>query len=57
MKVDSVTYFSYYFPGHDYYKKDLSEIKDTLPELVSRIMRELETNFSTRYPFKTSEPC
>jgi hypothetical protein len=53
LKVDSVSYISYYFPGHDYYKKDLSEIKDTLPNLVSGIMRELETNFSTKYPFKT----
>jgi hypothetical protein len=53
LKVDSVEYISYYFPGHDYYKKDLSEIKDTLPDLVSGIMRELETNFSTKYPFKT----
>jgi hypothetical protein len=53
LKVDSVEYISYYFPGDDYYKKDLSEIKDTLPNLVSGIMRELETNFSTKYPFKT----
>ncbi len=53
LKVDSVNYLSYYFPGHDYYKKDLSLIKDTLPNLVSGIMRELETNFSTKYPFKT----
>ncbi|MCX6255947.1 MAG: hypothetical protein NTV31_15955, partial [Bacteroidia bacterium] len=53
LKVDSVEYISYYFPGHDYYKKDLIEIKDTLSNLVSGIMRELETNFSTRYPFKT----
>lgn len=51
--VDSVKYISYYFPGHDYYKKDLSEIKDTLSSLVSGIMRELETSFSTKYPFKT----
>ncbi len=53
LKVDSVEYISYYFPGHDYYKKDLSQIKDTLPNLVSGIMRDLETNFSTKYPFKT----
>ncbi len=46
-------YLTYFFPGHDYYKKDLSEINDTLPSLVSGIMRELETNFSTRYPFET----
>jgi hypothetical protein len=53
LRIDSITYISYYFPGHDYYKKDLSLLKDTLPNLVSGIMRELETNFSTRYPFKT----
>ena len=52
LKVDSVQYISYYFPGNDYYKKDLAELKDTLTFLVSGIMRELETNFSTKYPFK-----
>ena len=53
LTVDSVKYISYHFPGNDYYKKDLAEIKDTLPNLVSGIMRDLETNFSTKYPFKT----
>jgi hypothetical protein len=53
LKVDSVEYITYHFPGHDYYKKDLAEISDTLTNLVSGIMRELETNFSTKYPFKT----
>ena len=51
--IDSTEYINYYFPGHDYYKKDLSELKDTISFLVSGIMRELETNFSVRYPFKT----
>lgn len=53
LKVDSVEYITYYFPGNDYYKENLSEIKDTLSLLVSGIMRDLETNFSTKYPFKT----
>jgi len=53
LKVDSVEYVSYHFPGNDYYKKDLSELKDTLSYLVSDIMRDLETNFSVRYPFNT----
>lgn len=53
LKVDSIKYISWYFQGHDFYKKELSLIKDTLPLLVSGIMRELETNFTTRYPFKT----
>lgn len=53
LKVDSIKYISFYFPGNDYYKKDLAEIKDTLSLLVSGIMRELETSFSTKYPFST----
>jgi hypothetical protein len=53
LRVDSVKYISFYFPGNDYYKKDLAEIKDTLSLLVSGIMRELETSFSTKYPFRT----
>ncbi len=51
--VDSIKYIGFHFPGNDYYKKDLSEIKDTLVSLISGIMRELETNFSTKYPFRT----
>jgi hypothetical protein len=53
LKVDSIKYITFYFPGHDYYKKDLSELKDTIPLLVSGIMRDLESSFSTKYPFKT----
>ncbi len=51
--VDTIRYITHYFPGHDYYKTDLAEIKDTLPLLVEGIMRDLEINFSTKYPFKT----
>ncbi len=53
LTVDTVRYINHYFPGHDYYKKDLAEIKDTLSLLVSGIMRDLEVSFSTKYPFKT----
>ena len=53
IKVDSVEYISYHFPGNDYYKKDLAAIKDTLPLLISGLMKDLESNFSTKYPFKT----
>ncbi len=41
IKVDSVEYISYHFPGNDYYKKDLVEIKDTLPFLISGLMKDL----------------
>jgi hypothetical protein len=53
IKVDSVEYISYHFPGNDYYKKDLASLKDTVSLLVSGLMRDLESNFSTKYPFKT----
>ncbi len=53
LKVDSIRYITHYLKGHDYYKKDLTEIKDTLTHLVSGVMRELETNFNTKYPFTT----
>lgn len=51
--VDTIKYITHFFPGHDYYKKDLAELKDTLQLLVEGIMRDLEINFSTKYPFKT----
>jgi hypothetical protein len=53
LRIDTIKYITHYFKGHDYYKKPLAEIKDTLPLLVSGIMRDLEVNFSTKYPFKT----
>ncbi len=53
IKVDSVEYISYHFPGNDYYKEDLASLKDTLLLLVSGLMKDLESNFSTKYPFET----
>jgi hypothetical protein len=53
LTVDSVDYITFYFPGNDYYKSAMSLLGDTLPDLVSGMMRELETSFSTEYPFKT----
>ena len=53
IKVDSVEFLSYHFPGNDYYKKDLVAIKDTLPMLISGLLKDLESNFSTKYPFET----
>ena len=53
LKIDSVKYITWYITGHDFFKKDLSLIGDTLPALVSAVMRDLETNFSTKYPFST----
>lgn len=53
LTADSTEFITWYYPGHDYYKKDLALLGDTLSYLVTGLMRELETNFSTPYPFKT----
>jgi len=53
IKVDSTEYITWHYPGHDYYRSAFSELKDTLPLLVSGIMRDLETGFSATYPFRT----
>lgn len=53
LKAGDVNYISWHYPGNDYYKKDFTELSDTIRLLISGIMRELETNFSTKYPFRT----
>ena len=51
IRVDSTDFIAHYFRGHDYFKDDLSELGDTIGNLISGIMTDLETNFSTSYPF------
>jgi hypothetical protein len=51
--IHDVRYILWHYKGNDYYKSDLGELKDTLKYLVSGVMRELETNFTVKYPFKT----
>ncbi len=50
--VDSIDYSLFYFKGHDYFRNDLNEIGDTVGNLISGVMTELEINFNTSYPFK-----
>ncbi len=51
--VDSIDFIAHYYPGHDYFRNDLNELGDTIGNLISGIMTELETNFSTDYPFNS----
>ncbi|MBN1388222.1 MAG: hypothetical protein JW965_07230 [Bacteroidales bacterium] len=51
ISVDSTDFIAHYYRGHDYFRDDLNELGDTLANLISGIMTELETNFSTEYPF------
>lgn len=53
LRVDSLEFITYYYKGNDYYKKDLEELKDTIPTVVSKMMRDLEANFSAPYPFSS----
>jgi hypothetical protein len=53
IRIDPVQYIIWHYRGSDYYKKDLSELKDTVKFLVPGLMRELETNFTIKYPFST----
>ena len=52
ISVDSIDFIAHYYRGHDYFRDDLNELSDTLANLISGIMTELETNFSTEYPFE-----
>jgi len=51
--VDSVDFISWHYPGNDYYKRDFEELKDTLSQLISGFMKDIESGFGTPYPFKT----
>ncbi len=53
LTVDSISYITHYFPGNDYYRSEFNELSDTLSLMVSGMMTELETNFSTTYPFRS----
>jgi ABC-type transport system involved in multi-copper enzyme maturation permease subunit len=52
ISVDSTDFIAHYYRDHDYFREDLNELGDTLGNLISGIMTELETNFSTEYPFE-----
>lgn len=53
LTVDSIAYITHYFPDNNYYRSEFNELADTLPLMVSGMMTELETNFSTKYPFRS----
>ncbi|MEA1886073.1 MAG: hypothetical protein U9N72_02540 [Bacteroidota bacterium] len=52
ISVDSTDFIAHYYSGHDYFRNDLNELGDTLGNLISGVMTELETTFSTEYPFE-----
>ncbi|MBS0012020.1 MAG: hypothetical protein KFF49_11450 [Bacteroidales bacterium] len=52
IRIDSIDFIAHYYQGHDYYVDDLAGLGDTLGNLISGIITELETSFSAQYPFE-----
>lgn len=49
--VDSTDYILYYFPGHDFFSKYFTNLKDTLPSVIREIRNDLEVSKNRSYPF------
>lgn len=54
ISVDSIDFIAHYYRGHDYFRDDLNELGDTIGNLISGVITELETNFSAEYPLRGS---
>ena len=52
IQVDDVIYSLYFRPGHDYFTPYLTEIGDTLPDLIRTLKNEYEVMLDLNYPFK-----
>lgn len=52
IQVDEVIYSLYIRPGHDYFTPYLTEIGDTLPDLIRGLKDEYEVMLDMDYPYK-----
>ncbi|MEE8377826.1 MAG: hypothetical protein V3R45_05605, partial [Candidatus Aminicenantaceae bacterium] len=52
IQVDDVIYSLYFRPGHDYFTPYLTEIGDSLPDLIRTLKNEYEVMLDLNYPFK-----
>jgi len=50
--VDDIIYSLYIYPGHDYFTPYLTEIGDTLPDLIRGLKDEYEVMLDMDYPYK-----
>lgn len=48
---DSITFGVWYLGGHDFFSDGLPEIKDTIPDLISGRLDDLERNYNLNYAF------
>jgi hypothetical protein len=52
IQVDDVIYSLYFRPGHDYFTPYLTEIGDTMPDLIRNLRDEYEVILGLDYPYK-----
>lgn len=52
LRVDSVNYEMYYFRGHDFFSGYFSELRDTLPAILTELRSSYEVNKNRTYPFR-----
>jgi hypothetical protein len=53
LRAGNTDFIAWHYPGNDYYKEALPQLKDTLRLLANGFMTELENTFSAKYPFPT----
>lgn len=53
LKAGDITYSAWYFPGHDYFRDNFTELSDTIEMVVKGVMDELAVTFSSDYPFNS----
>ncbi|MBS3775992.1 MAG: ABC transporter permease, partial [Bacteroidales bacterium] len=52
LTVGEITYNIYYKKDHDFYKPFFSEVQDTIPSLINRVMDDYESQIHLDYPFR-----
>ncbi len=52
LTVGGITYNIYYKKDHDFYKPFFSEVQDTIPSLINRVMDDYESQIHLDYPFR-----
>ncbi len=50
--IDGLAFNLYIHPGHDYFTKFLTPIKDTIPDLIKETLKDYERKIDLYYPFE-----
>ncbi len=52
IEADSISYLLYALPGHDYYTSFLTEVEDTLSNIIREVKQDYEVRLNLSYPFQ-----